>query len=97
MKEILNLLNQKKRMQEQLNFSGLITTNKHNPWTTINQHDNLLPLISPPPQLKIESEDCEMYLLFFVNKINRIRSNIVPPSSSSDLSDLSSRVLNVLT
>ena len=93
MKDLLHLLNQKTKDARSAYFSNLITANKHNPralFSTINQ------LVQPAPVTisATSTEDCELYLSFFVNKIKNIRSKILPPSA---ISVPPSRITNLLT
>lgn len=81
------LLNQKIKDARIAYFNNLITTNKHNPRFLFKSIERLLHnsaySMSPP-----STGECEKFVSSFVDKINGIRSSIVPPSSPSPMTEL---------
>ena len=84
LKDLLTAYNGKIKETRDQYFAQLISTNQHNPrilFNTINQLVN-----SPPPIADVSSSaDCDKILSFFIEKIDKIRANITPPTSAVDL------------
>ena len=81
MKELLSAFNQRIEDARTSYFSNLINTNKNKPKVLFSVINTLVNP-APPPVPVFSDDDCEQFLSFFLDKVNNIRSNIIPPSTT---------------
>ena len=80
MKLLLSSFNKKVEAARITYFSNLIETNKNKPKVLFSVINTLVNP-APPPIPVYSNSDCELFLSFFIDKVNNIRSNITPPTA----------------